>query len=121
MSSGSWTPAKDRLISPGIPEFMGPETVGAQEEKEESQPEGPRRASFLARTRVCADLSPQDYQHWNGIKNALKPYVKVTLGKTFRLSDSFMLTVLLNNPKFDEFMIESLKLYIQKLSPQNNA
>ena len=100
---------------------MGPESVGAQEEKEEGQPERPLGAVFSARTRVCADLSPEDYQHWNGIKNALKPYVKVTLGKAFRLSDSFMLALLLNNPKFDEFMIESLKLYIQKLSPQNNA
>jgi len=95
--------------------------MGAQEEKAESQTEGPVKASFLARTRICADLSPQDYQHWNGLKNALKPYVKVTLGKTFRLSDSFMLAVLLNNPEFDEFMLESLKLYIQKLSPQANA
>ena len=95
--------------------------MGAQEEKEEGQTEGPIKASLLARTRICADLSPQDYQHWNGLKNALKPYVKVTLGKTFRLSDSFMLAVLLNNPEFDEFMLESLKLYIQKLSPQANA
>jgi len=95
--------------------------MGAQEEKEESQPEGPVKALFSARTRICADLSPADYQHWNGLKNALKPYVKVTLGKTFRLSDSFMLTVLLNNPDFDTFMFDSLKLYIQKLSPQNNA
>ncbi len=55
------------------------------------------------------------------IFNALKTYVKVTLGKTFRLSDSFMLSVLLNNPDFDTFMFESLKLYIQKLSPQANA
>ena len=95
--------------------------MGAQEEKEESQPEGPVKALFSARTRICADLSPSDYQHWNGLKNALKPYVKVTLGKTFRLSDSFMLSVLLSNPDFDTFMFESLKLYIQKLSPQSNA
>jgi len=95
--------------------------MGAQEEKEESQPEGPVKALFSARTRICCDLNPQDYQHWNGLKNALKPYVKVTLGKTFRLSDSFMLSILLNNPDFDTFMLESLKLYIQKLSPQNNA
>jgi hypothetical protein len=100
---------------------MGPESMGAQEEKGESQPEGPVKALFSARTRICADLSPQDYQHWNGLKNALKPYVKVVLGKTFRLSDSFMLTVLLNNPDFDTFMFESLKLYIQKLSPQSNG
>jgi len=32
--------------------------MGAQEEKEESQPEGPVKALFSARTRICADLSP---------------------------------------------------------------
>ena len=95
--------------------------MGAQEEKEESQSEGPAGAVFSARTRICADLSPADYQHWSGLKNALKPYIKVTLGRTFRLSDSFMLSVLLNNPDFDKFMFESLKLYIQKLSSPNNA
>ena len=95
--------------------------MGAQEEKEESQSEGPEKAVFSTRTRICADLNPQDYQHWNGLKNALKPYVKVTLGRTFRLSDSFMLAVLLSNPDFDTFMLESLKLYIQKLSSPSNA
>jgi len=95
--------------------------MGAQEEKEESQPEGPEKGLFSARTRVCADLNSADYQHWAGLKNALKPYVKVTLGRTFRLSDSFMLSVLLSNPDFDTFMFESLKQYIQKLSPQSNA
>ena len=100
---------------------MGPESMGAQEQKDTGQAVGPEGYLFSSRTRICADLNLADYQHWNGLKNALKPYAKLVFGKTFRLSDSFMLTVLLNNPDFDTFMFESLKQYIQKLSPQSNA
>jgi len=99
---------------------MWPESMGAQEQKDTGQAVSPERFVFSERTRICADLSPQDYQHWNGLKNALKPFAKLAFGKNFRLSDSFMLTALLNNPNFDTFMYESLKLFAKTYNLQNN-
>ena len=114
-------PAKDRFISPGNPKFMGPESMGAQEQKDTGQVVGPEGYVFSGRTRICADLSPADYQHWSGLKNALKPFAKLAFGKNFRLSDSFMLSVLLNNPNFDTFMYESLRSFAKNYNLQSNG
>ena len=56
--------------------------------------------------RICADLNPVEYLKWNNIKINFKIWL--------RLTDSMIIKALVNNPEFDKFLFQSIKMYVDK-------